>query len=159
MTPEQAAAAPAAVSVAAHHPRSDLGNARRCVAAHGRNLRYVHGHGWFHWTGIVCQSDTDGVVTRLIADVTDQILAEAVVAPEDQRKAAVAFALSSQSARPIAAALELAAADSRSRPSPISSTPIPCLLAVANGTDALRTGHCRPVKACRPPDPREHRAV
>lgn len=33
------------------HPRNDLGNARRLIARHGANIKYISEQGWHGWTG------------------------------------------------------------------------------------------------------------
>ncbi|HEX8104405.1 MAG TPA: phage/plasmid primase, P4 family [Solirubrobacteraceae bacterium] len=123
---------------------SDLGNAQRLVAAHGQDLRYVPGLGWLHWTGAHWRRDDDGEATRRMANVTDGMLRAACdLSDDDDRKRAVRFALASQNARRIAAALELASQAVELVVHAEDLDRNPFLLTVANGTVDLRAGELR----------------
>jgi putative DNA primase/helicase len=78
---------------------SDLGNARRLVAAHGEDLRYCFpARKWHVWTGTRWQEDQTGEVERRAKDTVAQIGAEAArTADEGTRKALLSHALKSES--------------------------------------------------------------
>ena len=127
-------------------PRTDLGNAQRLVDEHGDDLRHVPGVGWLTYqpNGRWARDET-GEPTRLMAAVTETMLADAIAAPaDDDRKAAIAHALKSQGASRIAAALELAAVDERIVVTANRLDAHPHLLSVADGTVDLRNGTLRP---------------
>lgn len=149
MTPEQQQAAEALAewvpeAGAPRRPWTDLGNAQRLVDVEGNGLRYVPGVGWLTYgnDGRWARDET-GEPTRRMAAVSETMLAQAVGAPEDERKAAVAHALKSQGANRIAAALELAQVDERIVVTADRLDAHPHLLSVATGTVDLRTGTLR----------------
>lgn len=137
------AARRAAAEAQAYEP-TDLGNARRLVDVHGDSVRYVSGLGWLIF-GIDSRwaLDETGEPTRLMAQVTKRMLADAAELPEDARKVAARHALNSQGARKISAALELAQVDERIVVTADKLDAHPHLLSVANGTVDLRTGTLR----------------
>jgi putative DNA primase/helicase len=147
MTPEEARELAPKLEVLAaqpstQHPRSDLGNARRLVEAHGDDLIHVAGE-WFHFVAGRWLADDTGEATRRQVRVVDALLAEAITAPEEERKTAVPFALRAQGARSIAAALELAAASERIARSVAQLDADPMILSTRNGVIDLRTGEMR----------------
>lgn len=150
MTPEQQQAAEAVADwlpadAPAVRTRTDLGNAQRLVDEEGGDLRHVPGVGWltFSLDGRWIRDET-GEPTRRMAAVTETMLAQALGAPDDDRKAAIGHALKSQGASRIAAALELAAVDERIVVTADRLDAHPHLLSVRNGTVDLRNGALRP---------------
>lgn len=95
------------------HAHSDLGNARRLLDRHV-DLIYVMQVGWHVWDTTRWRPDLTGEVKRRMSKVCDELLLDALdLGDGDRRKAAIQHALSSQSARRIDAALELAKTDDR----------------------------------------------
>jgi putative DNA primase/helicase len=89
---------------------TDLGNARRLVAAHGDDIRYIHAwKKWMVWNGNHWQMDEDGAVNRLARKVATSILKEAVeVSDKKARDALIGWALTSESRDRLAAMVTLA---------------------------------------------------
>lgn len=89
---------------------SDLGNARRFVRLHGRDLRFVHAFNrWFWWTGELWSEDTSGEVMRRAKDVPrDLYQAAAVASNDDERKALASWARQTESEGRLRALISLA---------------------------------------------------
>lgn len=125
---------------------TDLGNAGRLVAQHGKDLRYCHPWGkWLVWDGRHWRIDDTAEVWRRAKETVRSIYAEAAREPDDKRREALAkHAVRSESASRISAMIDLA----RSEPGiPILPHEIdadPYLLGCLNGTLDLRTGKLRP---------------
>jgi putative DNA primase/helicase len=52
-----------------HQPLTDLGNARRLIARHGQDIRYVpERKAWIVWDGIKWRYDNDGQIVRLATE-------------------------------------------------------------------------------------------
>ncbi len=143
-------AAPASSSEDERSPaddRNDLGNARRLVAEHGDDLRFVPGLDWHAWDGRRWRRDDDGEVRRRMTQVVErmghEVLADRTLTGEE-RKRALAFVATSGNARRIAAAVELAAIESRVIARVETLDANPDFLTVANGTLDLRTARLRP---------------
>ncbi|HZV03174.1 MAG TPA: phage/plasmid primase, P4 family, partial [Planctomycetota bacterium] len=139
---------------------TDLGNARRLVRLHGRDLRFsATAGGWFTWTGQRWRRDETGEAERRAKSVPAEIFAEAselmsrasTAADEDERKKLAnraqelaAWAMKSESEPRLRALLALA----ESEPGiPVLAEDLdrdPFLLNVANGTIDLNTGELRP---------------
>lgn len=125
---------------------TDLGNAGRLVAQHGKDLRYCHPWGkWLVWDGRHWRIDDTAEVERRAKETVRSIYAEAAREPDDKRREALAkHAVRSESASRISAMIDLA----RSEPGiPILPHEIdadPYLLGCLNGTLDLRTGTLRP---------------
>ena len=124
---------------------SDLGNARRLVRKHGKDIRYCKRFGkWFifadgHW----CDDETDEIFRRAKTTV-GLIYGEASTAIEEvDRKALAKHALKSEGHERIRAMI----ASAESEPGvPVTSDTLdrdPWLLTVKNGTIDLRTGRLR----------------
>lgn len=130
---------------------TDVGNAKRLVAAHGNRFRYVGAWGQWHvWDGKRWAADTAGQIIEAAKAVAADLCAAAFAMPKatdadvKARKEAIKWALQSESASRIRAMVELA----RTAPG-ISATPDefdanPWALNVANGTVDLRTGTLHP---------------
>lgn len=125
---------------------TDVGNARRLVAAHGQDLRYVpHWSTWLAWDGKRFRRDDAGEVIerakRVAADLWNEAHAEK---DSDARKQAVRWALQSESSGRIRAMVDLARTSPDIVVSPDRLDADPWLLNVDNGTVDLRGGQLRP---------------
>src|SRR5262245_19069662 len=81
-----------------HFHRTDVGNAQRLVAHHGKDLRYVPARKlWLVWDRQRFRVDETGEVLRRAKATARAILGEADNAPDDTRKAIVAHAMRSES--------------------------------------------------------------
>ncbi|NSW83145.1 MAG: DNA primase [Syntrophothermus sp.] len=127
---------------------TDLGNARRLVKLHGRDLRYCHPWGkWFVWNGQRWSKDATAEVVRRAKDVVRELYAEASREPdEDRRKALAKHALRSESENRIAAMISLAESEPGIPVLPDDLDRDPWQLNCLNGTLNLRTGELRPHK-------------
>ena len=127
------------------HHKTDLGNARRLVEAHGRDLRYCHAWStWLVWDGRRWQRDQTGEIFRRAKDTIGRIYARAVSLPSDDRKALIKHALASENSRRIEAMVTLARSEKGIPVVPERLDANPWLLNVMNGTIDLRTGELRP---------------
>jgi putative DNA primase/helicase len=126
-------------------PFTDLGNARRLVAAHGHDLRYAPELGaWFVWDGRRLAEDLTGEVHRRAKAVADDLLTEADTCPGDQRRDAVKHWERSQHAARLAATVTVASTEP-GVPVTVDQLDVdPWALNVLNGTIDLRTGRLRP---------------
>ncbi len=133
-------------TITACYSLSDLGNARRLVAQHGRDLRYCHlSKKWWIWTGRVWALDTSGEVRRRAKLAIATIYSEAAGAPdEDSRKKIAAHALRSEHDARIKGMLSLAESEFGIPVSPAEMDANPWLLNCLNGTIDLKTGQLRP---------------
>jgi putative DNA primase/helicase len=121
---------------------TDLGNARRFVAQHIRDVRYVPQWGeWIAYTGRRWQRDTTGEVVRRAKETSLSIYQEAFArANQEERVEYSKHAVRSESARSITAMLELAKTEPGIPVEPHQLDADPMLLNVLNGTIDLRTG-------------------
>jgi len=125
---------------------TDLGNAKRLVARHGHDLRFVPAWGtWFIWDGRRWARDETGEVFRRAKETVLSIYQEAATTEDaDRRKALADWARRSESEARIRAMVKLA----ESEPGiPVRLSDLdrdPWLLSVLNGTLDLRTGELRP---------------
>jgi putative DNA primase/helicase len=126
---------------------TDLGNARRLVARHGQDFRFVpKWNKWLVWNGERWVKDEKGTTVELWAKFTvETIIAEAVSAPRDDRRSALhKWYKSSQSQKLIRSMVESA----RSEPGIVVSPDLldadPWLLNCKNGTLDLRSGKLNP---------------
>ena len=119
---------------------TDLGNAERFIADHGRNVRYCHKWGaWLVYDGQRWRVDDRGAVVRLAKETVRKIYREAAEAEdEDRRKTLAKHAARSESADKIRAMLELAKSEVPVSPDELDAGTM--LLNVKNGTIDLRTG-------------------
>jgi putative DNA primase/helicase len=94
---------------AVEHPYSDLGNARRLVAAHGQDLRYAPQiASWMAWDGHRWAEDITGEAQRRAKAIVDAMVTELAVVDADKRKALFAHWMRSQGAGRIEAMAGLA---------------------------------------------------
>ena len=95
-------------------PLTDLGNAERLIARHGRDLRYVHAmNSWFVWDGAVWLQDATGGVMRLAAEMIRELTNVASAdrspdMPSARRTALVKHAEKSESRQRLEACIKLA---------------------------------------------------
>lgn len=134
---------------------TDLGNARRLVDRHGKNLRYSPALGWLAWDGKRWERDDSGQVERWAKETVMAMYGEAAellraIAKETNEEkqdklrkraeALQAWAKKSQGAKELAAMQKLA----KTEPGMYVSIPeldrSPWLLNCQNGTLDLRTG-------------------
>ncbi|MCU4186620.1 hypothetical protein K6U06_19805 [Acidiferrimicrobium sp. IK] len=121
---------------------SELGNARRLVAEHGHDLRYVPEWGaWLAWDGRRWARDHTGERDRRAKAVADAILDDAHRLGDDKR---FRWGVQSQSARGIGAMLTLAATEPGIPVRVAELDADPWLLNVGNGTISLRSGLLQP---------------
>ncbi len=122
---------------------TDLGNAERFIARHGKALRYCYPwRKWLVWAGARWERDEAGRVHRLAKETVRGIYREASDAEdEDRRKALAKHAAASESEARIRAMVELAKSEAPVSPDELDTDP--WLLNVLNGTIDLRTGQLR----------------
>jgi len=124
---------------------TDLGNARRFCALHGREVRYSHPErSWYVWDGRRWQRDETAGIERLAKEVPGAIYQEAAAADPEEREALAKWALRSESRDRIRAMLDLAASEPGIPVHPEDFDRDPDVLNLLNGTLALRTQQLRP---------------
>lgn len=134
---------PAPIAVQINH--TDLGNARRLVGAHGKDLRFCHPWGkWLVWDGRRWEVDSTAEVNRRAKDVVRLMYAEAAEAQDvDWRKALVSWATRSESQSRIEAMINSAKSEPGIPVRPEELDRDPWLFNCLNGTLDLRTGALR----------------
>jgi putative DNA primase/helicase len=125
---------------------SDLGNARRLVQLHGRDLRYdAARRSWLVWDGQRWARDATGAVQRRAKQVVQAIHAEAAAESDSRRRRLLAkHALESEAEPRIRRMVALAESEPGIPVVPAELDVDPWLLNVGNGTLDLRTGMLRP---------------
>lgn len=125
-------------------PFTDLGNAERLVAAHGRDLRYSPGLGWFAWDGHRWKPDRDGEVMRRAKNTIRAMYARAAALDDaDERKRMLGFAIKSESEARLRAAVKLAETELEVIVGADELDADPWLFNAGNGTIDLQTGELR----------------
>jgi putative DNA primase/helicase len=122
---------------------TDLGNARRLVHRHGRNLRYCWlWRKWLVWDGKRWVKDDTGEVYRLAKETVSSIYQEAAAAPNDEaRKELGKHATRSEAGARIKEMVDLARSDVPVMPDELDASPD--LLNTESGTIDLRTAELR----------------
>ena len=122
---------------------TDLGNTRRLIHRHGRNLRYCWlWRKWLVWDGKRWVKDDTGEVYRLAKDTVASIYEEAAAALDDEdRKALAKHAMRSEAGARIKEMVDLARSDVPVMPDELDASPD--LLNTERGTIELRTGELR----------------
>jgi putative DNA primase/helicase len=122
---------------------TDLGNARRLIHRHGRNLRYCWlWRKWLVWDGKRWVKDDTGEVYRLAKETVSSIYQEAAAAPNDEtRKELGKHATRSEAGARIKEMVDLARSDVPVVPDELDASPD--LLNTESGTIDLRTGELR----------------
>jgi putative DNA primase/helicase len=130
----------------AKRPRTDLGNAERLVARHGRDLRYCHPWSkWLTWDDRHWRIDNRAAARRMAKATVRAMYGEAVsIEDEDRRKEHVQWAMTSESHTRLKAMLALAEAEPNIPILTDEMDPDPWVLNCLNGTLDLRTGNLRP---------------
>lgn len=124
---------------------SDLGNARRLAALHGRDLRYNHlAKKWMHFNGKHWQVDDSGEVVRRAMDTINSFYMEALQSQDlDTKKGLLKHALRSEQAPRVAGMNTLAQSLPGISVLPHELDSNPYLFNCDNGTIDLRTGELR----------------
>ena len=125
---------------------TDLGNARRFVAAHGPDLRFCYPwRKWLAWDGARWQIDTYGEVERRAKDTVRLIYMEAAKSSDSgHRKELVKHGFRSEGEARIKAMIDLARSEHGIPIQPEEMDHDPWILNVLNGTINLKTGELRP---------------
>lgn len=122
-------------------PRTDLGNAERLIARHGRDLRYCHPWScWLVWDGQRWVRDLTAEVGRRAKDATRQIFRSAAEVDEPERTALIKFGRQTEAASRQRAMVDLARNDAQAVVLPEAFDADPWQLNVLNGVLDLRTG-------------------
>ena len=126
---------------------TDLGNARRFVNQHHKNVRHVRAwkRSWVIWDGTRWSPDETGEVERLAKMTIRSMQKEAALIEDPKiRESLLKHAARSESAARIRSMLELAATEPEIACVPDVFDADPWLLNVENGTIDLRTGEIHP---------------
>lgn len=128
--------------VVAEHNLTDLGNARRLVAAHGHRFRYVpQWKTWLYWDGRRWATDITGEIHRAAKATAESILTEAFAQPDsDVRKRYLSWALRSESDARLRAMVSQATTEPGIPVQPHELDADHMLLNVNNGTIDLTDG-------------------
>jgi putative DNA primase/helicase len=123
-------------------PYTDLGNAERLVASHGRDLLHTPSHGWLAWDGKRWTKDETGEVMRRAKETVRAMYMEAVVMKDAAACGALAkHAIKSEDCRRLHAMVTLAESEANVATCTSRLDSDPWQLNVDNGTIDLRTGH------------------
>jgi putative DNA primase/helicase len=125
---------------------TELGNARRLVRRHGRDLRYCADLArWYVWDGRRWAEDKTGEVMRRAKDTVRSIFAETAAVGNDRKRDALGkHALASQRERTLRAMVSLAASEPEIVTTSDRLDSAPGLLNVENGTLDLESLELRP---------------
>jgi len=126
---------------------TDLGNARRLIQDHGRDLHYCPElGGWLVWDGTRWKRDATAEVMRRAKATVERMYHEEVprLADEKERVAMAKWAIQSEADRRLVAMLHLAESEPGVPVTPNELDRDPWALNVLNGTLDLRTGALRP---------------
>lgn len=135
-----------------HHPivpaqphLTDLGNARRLVARHGHDLRYVPKWGkWLFWDGRRWAVDEDGEVYRRAKETIGALYVEAAALQDaEERKRLASWALKSEAEARITAMVSVAESETGVPVTPDDLDQNPMLLNCKNATVDLKDGRPR----------------
>ena len=120
---------------------TDLGNAKRLVAIHGRRLRFCHPWGkWLTWRGDRWKIDDTGISSRWARDTVLTMYAESI---QQNDKRLRKWAVDSESRDRLSAMLTVARSEEDIPVLPDDLNADPWLLNVRNGTIDLRNGELR----------------
>ena len=133
--------------------RTEIANARRLVAVHGADIRYISAwKQWLVWDGARWQPDATCGVQAKAKDIADKLWDEAHLVRQhldrDEDKGIIAavmgFARSSSYANSVAHSIDLAGSEPGIATTHEALDTAPMLLNVVNGTIDLATGKIRP---------------
>jgi putative DNA primase/helicase len=126
--------------------KTDLGNARRLVARHGADIRFIpQWRSWIVWNGTRWIIDDDGGVMRFAKQTVHSMYHDALAVRDDSKKTAlIKHALNSQSAKHLEAMVNLATTEAEVVLPARQLDADPWLLGVQNGVLELKTGTFRP---------------
>jgi len=132
-------------NVEPNQPHTDLGNARRLVAAHGKTLRHVPAwRKWFIWDSARWARDITGEHHRAAKTVARHLTEDAQRVPDgDLRKALLNAARRAESAPGVRGMIELAATELGVALAPAQLDADPDILNTASGVLELDTGILR----------------
>ena len=123
---------------------TDLGNAERLVAEHGKDLRYASGIGWLAWDGRRWKRDNDGAAMRCMTQTVRAMYARAgQLEDSDDRERLAKWATQSESEARIRAAVSLAEIDLAVIVDMTQLDANPWLFNTGTGTIDLQTGELR----------------
>jgi putative DNA primase/helicase len=127
---------------AAEIHNSDLGNARRLVARHGLDLRYVAPwKSWHIWDGVRWKKDEVGEIVQRAKETANRLYLDASGGTDRKERTELAkFAIRSENAMRLRAMVELAQTEPSIPLLPSAFDTDPWLLNVENGTIDLRNG-------------------
>jgi putative DNA primase/helicase len=128
----------------AAHKCTDLANARRLIAEHGDDLRYVAEWGWMAWDGSRWALDATAEHQRRAKDTAVNLYRAVADAPEHERKDLSRHAQRSESAGAIAAMIRLAESEKGVRAVPDDFDKQLMTLTCTNGALDLTTGELLP---------------
>lgn len=133
------------VSATGKYPNTDSGNGELFAVLNATDLRYDHRRGkWLRWAGHWYESDADGLAVRRGKDLARHRLKLAAdIEDEKDHKAAVAWAVQSESRTRIEATVALARNFDPLADAGDNWDTDPWLLGVANGVVDMRTGALR----------------
>lgn len=125
---------------------TDLGNAKRLVAQHGKDLRFCYlWNTWLVWDGRRWKKDDTGEIKRRAKETVVSIYKEAAGVDDDEiRKRIAAHAVKSESDARIEAMISLSKSEAEVVVTPERLDADSWLLNVENGTIDLRTGELHP---------------
>jgi putative DNA primase/helicase len=134
--------------VAAPALHTDLGNARRLVARHGNNIRFVHEwHQWVIWEGTHWRVDDDGAIMRLAKETVEALYAEAARLKDESKRGDLRkHAFKCEAEARLKAMVSLATTEREVTLSSQQLDADPWLLGTQNGVLELQTGKFRPAK-------------
>jgi putative DNA primase/helicase len=125
---------------------SDLGNARRLVALHGKDFRYCQlNKKWYCWDGKVWKVDSTAQIERWAKDIPANLYREAADCRDfKERESLGKFALQCEESRRLLPMIRLAQSEPGVPVMPADFDAHAWLLNCANGTIDLTTGELRP---------------
>jgi putative DNA primase/helicase len=123
---------------------TDLGNAKRLVARHGENIRFVpEWEKWIIWNDSRWQIDGDGAIMRLAKDTVEAMYSEAMSLSGSEREALLKHAMKSQGEARLRSMISLAQTEAEVVVAATRLDADPWLLGVQNGVVDLKSGKFR----------------
>jgi putative DNA primase/helicase len=125
-------------------PLTELGYARRLIAKHGGELRYVvPWNRWLIWNGSQWIPDSDGYVQRCMKLIARDVHTALIRSGNDEKDPAIRAAKKAESSSGVKGALTLAATEPEIAIVPEQLDAYPYFLNCRNGIVDLRTGELR----------------